>query len=124
MPRYDLQVHPPAPFVDVQITNPVTGESLSLRAKLDTDASMSVLPESTAEDLSLEPMGFMQCYGYDGSESTRPTYFVSLQAMDLTVPLLETVSAPRDNVLLGRDVLNQFNIILRGKELTFEMVDP
>ena len=124
MPSYDLQTHPPAPFVDVQITDPATGETLTLRAKLDTGASMSVLPEAVAEELSLEPMGRIYCYGYDGSESTRPTYFVSLQVMGLLIPMLETVSAPRQDVLLGRDVLNQFNITLRGKDLTFEMVDP
>jgi predicted aspartyl protease len=61
MPSYDLQMDPPAPFVHVQITNPATGETCTLRAKLDTGASMSVLPESVAEELSLEPMGRMQC---------------------------------------------------------------
>jgi len=38
--------------------------------------------------------------------------------------MLEVVSAPRSDVLLGRDVLNQFNISLRGKDLTFEIEDP
>ncbi|MFQ5594045.1 MAG: retroviral-like aspartic protease family protein [Anaerolineae bacterium] len=124
MPSYDLQMDPPAPFVHVQITNPATGETCTLRAKLDTGASMSVLPESVAEELSLEPMGRMQCYGYDGTGSSRPIYFVSLDVMGLLIPILETVSAPRHDVLLGRDVLNQFDITLKGKNLTFEMVDP
>lgn len=124
MPSYNLQIRPPAPFVDVQITNPDTGEALVCRAKLDTGASMSVLPESTTVDLSLEPMGFMQCYGYDGRESARPIYFVALQVVDYLIPVLQTVSAPRHDVLLGRDVLNHFNITLRGKDLSFEMVDP
>ncbi len=44
--------------------------------------------------------------------------------MGLLIPILETVSAPRHDVLLGRDVLNQFDITLKGKNLTFEMVDP
>jgi hypothetical protein len=64
------------------------------------------------------------CYGYDGTGSSRPIYSVSLDVMGLLIPILETVSAPRHDVLLGRDVLNQFDITLKGKNLTFEMVDP
>ncbi len=46
MPRYDTEVTPPAAFVQVQIANPTTGASQPLSVKLDTGASVSVIPGS------------------------------------------------------------------------------
>jgi hypothetical protein len=38
--------------------------------------------------------------------------------------MVEIAASPRQDVLLGRDVLNHFILTLNGKDLTFELRDP
>jgi hypothetical protein len=38
--------------------------------------------------------------------------------------LPRVIALPRQDAILGRDVLNQFIVILDGKELDFEITDP
>jgi hypothetical protein len=40
------------------------------------------------------------------------------------LPAVRSIATDRSNVLLGRNVLNRFLIILDGKQLTFELKDP
>jgi len=124
MPRYNAQVTPPAAFVRVQITNPSTGASHSLPGKLDTGASISVIPDEVVEALSLPPRGEARFYAFDGRSSVRQTYYVGVELEGHRTPLLEVTSSARGDMLLGRDILNQFIITLNGKDLTFEIEDP
>lgn len=120
---YDLREDPPAPFVQVQVTNLDTQESQSAHAKLDTGAAITILPESLAMALNLKPRSEVLVGGYDGVGTWRNLYLVSLNIAEFSLPY-EVVASPRDNILLGRDVLNHFILTLDGKAQTFEMIDP
>lgn len=122
--RYDTQIEPPAPSVEVQITNPSNELTRRVRAKLDTGAAMSVLPESAVRALRLDPMGDILCLGYDGRATRRFTYYVTLEVAETPIPMIEVTAAPRKDALLRRDVLNCFMITLDGKGLSFEISDP
>jgi hypothetical protein len=122
--RYDTQVMPPAPFVETQVINPLTEETLQLPGKLDTGAAMTVIPRDIVPTLHLEQMGDVLCQGYDGVETPRPLYYVALEVTGYHIPMVEVTVSPRRDVLLGRDVLNHFILTLNGKDLTFELQDP
>ena len=62
--------------------------------------------------------------GYDENETKRWTYVVDLEIAGYTLEAVSVVAAPRDTILLGRDILNHFVITLDGKAQTFEMIDP
>jgi predicted aspartyl protease len=124
MPRYNTEVVPPAAFVQVQVTNPTTGASRWLSAKLDTGASMSVIPDAVVEALSLPPRSEARFYAFDGSSSVRHLFHIDLEMEGHRMALLEVTSSSRQDMLLGRDVLNQFIITFNGKDLTFEIMDP
>jgi len=124
MPRYNIEVAPPAAFVQVQVTNPATGTSQGLPAKLDTGASMSVIPETIANALALPPRSEARFYAFDGSSSVRHIFHIDLEVEGHRIPFLEVTSSSRKDMLLGRDVLNQFTITFNGKDLTFEITDP
>ncbi len=124
MPRYNTQVAPPAAFVQVRITNPSTGASYPLPAKLDTGASVSVIPDEVVEALSLPPRGEARFYAFDGRSSVRQTYYIGVELEEHHISLLEVTSSARQDMLLGRDVLNRFIVTLNGKDLTFEIEDP
>jgi len=122
--RYETQVTPPAPVVKTQVINPLTGETFDLPGKLDTGAAMTVIPKDIALTLHLEQMGDVLCQGYDGVETLRPLYYVTLEVPGYHFPIVEVTASPRRDVLLGRDVLNHFILTLNGKDLTFELQDP
>lgn len=124
MHRYNTDVVPPAAFIQVQVTNPTTGASHPLSAKLDTGASMSVLPDEVVEQLRLPPRSEARFYAYDGSSSVRKTFLIELEMEEYHISPLEVTSSRRGDMLLGRDVLNQFIITFNGKDLTFEIIDP
>jgi predicted aspartyl protease len=115
---------PPAPFVKTPVINPLTEETLQLPGKLDTGAAMTVIPRDIVTALHLEQMGDVLCQGYDGVETPRPLYYVALELTGYHIPMVEVTTFPRQDVLLGRDVLNHFILTLNGKELSFELKDP
>jgi predicted aspartyl protease len=122
--RYETQVTPPAPFVKMQVINPLTGERSHLPGKLDTGAAITVIPRDIVPALHLEQMGDVLCQGYDGVETPRPLYYVAIEVTGYHIPMVEVTASPRQDVLLGRDVLNHFILTLNGKDLTFELQDP
>ncbi len=124
MYRYDLSARPPAAYLPVRVTNPDTGASVGLPAKLDSGASMSVLPQTAVTDLALEPTGDVLASGYDRRVALLPTYNVTFAVEDYAIQDVEVAASPRRDVLLGRDVLNYFILTLDGKNLTFDLKDP
>ena len=125
MPAYDRAFNPPAPVADVTVANPVTTNKRSnLRGKMDTGAYITVIPERLVISLGISPKGRVWTRGYDGTYAQRPVYYIRLTLEGLVFPTVRCIAADRSDVLLGRNVLNRFLIILDGKNLTFELTDP
>jgi len=122
--RYDVSVDPPAAYLSIEVTNPDSGASIHLPAKIDSGAAMSVLPQTAVTDLALEPMGDVLVSGYDRKVALLPTYSITFEVASYTVEDVEVTVSPRVDVLLGRDVLNHFILTLDGKDLTFDLQDP
>lgn len=112
-------------MVDVTVVHPITGlSSGTLRAKLDSGADMTVIPERLVAELRMIPRGRVWTRGYDSTYSRRPVYYVRLTVEGFDLPAVRCVAADRTDVLLGRNVLNRFTITLDGKNLAFELQDP
>ena len=124
MYSYDTNDKPPAPCLSIRVINPNTQASHSILAKIDTGASISVLPATLVTDSKLEPEGRVRVAGYDGSLKWLPTYTVAFDISGYLLHDVEVISTQRRSVLLGRDILNHFIITLHGKNLTFDLRDP
>jgi hypothetical protein len=122
--RYNISADPPAAYLPIMITNPDTGASVRLPAKLDSGAAMSVLPQTAVVDLALEPTGDILASGYDHRVAVLPTYSITFEVENYTLQDVEITVSPRKDVLLGRDVLNHFILTLNGKDLIFDLKDP
>lgn len=119
---YDRSVYPPAPFVDIRISPPLSPAlGPPLQAKLDTAADISCIPVDLVERLGLLPARTVPVEGYDGIQEVVYSYTVTLEVADARFRHLEVVLIPEKYALLGRDVLNHFYIQLNGPDLTFHM---
>jgi hypothetical protein len=120
---YNKQVTPPAPFVHVSIRPPhERPAAVIVPAQIDPAADLSVIPGRLVEELQLVPLDFVSVLGFGGNLSTLPTFLVELQIRGLE-PVAAKVLASHDEpyVLLGRDVLNRFTVVLDGPNLVLEI---
>ncbi|GIL14954.1 MAG: hypothetical protein BroJett039_01270 [Chloroflexota bacterium] len=121
--NYDAErLSPPGPIVPVILKGYRNPEmTLTLPAQLDTGADLTLIPLAVADELQLPIESSIIVAGYDGAAVERRVCLVSLEIVDLLLAPVKVIVAPIDLIILGRDVLNHFNITLKGKELTFEM---
>ena len=124
MPKYDPAFNPPAPVIPIEVRNPLTGASMQLRAQIDSGTSITVLPASAAADLGLNATGTLEARGFDLTPKRLPTFLVMMLVDGFVILNAEVVAAHRDDMLLGRDVLQNFILTLDGKTETFDLVDP
>jgi predicted aspartyl protease len=120
---YNHQVTPPAPFVHVSVRPPCEGPAgVVVPAQIDTAADLSVIPGRLIEELQLVPLDSVSALGFGGHLVTLPTFLVELQIRELD-PVTVKVLASHDEpyVLLGRDILNRFAILLDGPNLVLEV---
>ncbi len=117
------QLDPPAPFVNVVLRNPATGTELrDLPAQLDTAADRTVLPESMVRSLDLPQVGTMKFGGFGGVMHTLPVYAVLLGLHDLPIQPFKVAAHTEESwILLGRDVLNAYRVLLDGPQLALQI---
>jgi predicted aspartyl protease len=96
----------------------------NIQGELDSGAEILVVPRELVDELHLMPRRVMIAQSYDGTQSQWATYMVDLEIEGYPVSDVEVIALPRQDAILGRDVLNQFIVTLDGKELTFEVTDP
>jgi hypothetical protein len=123
--RYNPSVEPPAPFVYLTLTNPATSERLEkVPAQVDSAADRTVPPATVVNDLGLEAVGEMEIGGLGGKVQTLLLYGVALSIHDCPPRLAKVVAIEGEPwVLLGRDVINNYRIVLDGPRQSLE-IDP
>jgi hypothetical protein len=120
---YLKQLQPPAPFINVALRNPVTGAELAtVPAQLDSAADRTLVPQSVVQGLDLPQIGQVPIGGVGGLVQHFPTYPVTITIHDLPAETIEVVaSAGEAWLLLGRDVINGYRILLDGPNLALEI---
>jgi len=125
MAQYDRSRWPPVPVASVTVVHPKKDlESGPLTGKLDTGADLTVIPGRLLAELSLQPKGVFRTRVWGASWRAAPFVFARLRVDGFEIPSIICLAADREDVLLGRNVLNQFLITLDGKNLSVRMEDP
>lgn len=114
---------PPAPYVFVVVSHPAgTATAPARPAKLDTGADRTIIPTGLAAALGLREVERLVFTGLSGGQVVLPVYQLRLAIRDLD-PILVDVAASdgEPHILLGRDVLNRYRIILDGPNQRLEI---
>lgn len=113
--RY-VDVKPPAPFVFV-ILSKLDGSAIAadLPARVDTGADRTIVPTQLAVQLGLDEVERLTFVSLGGQQVELAVHEVQLVVRDLD-PIIVKVAASDGEpyILLGRDVLNQYKIVLDG----------
>jgi len=99
-----------------------------LSAKIDTGAFISVVPERVTDYLNIYPSEdeVVPVRGYDQQEpELKPIYVVGIRFLDFPYERKHqrVIVASRENMLIGRDILNTLCVVLRGKKRQFDIHD-
>lgn len=121
--RYQDQVQPPAPFVAVTIRNPISGaERQDVPAQIDSAADRTMLPAELARELELPRIGEIVVVGLGGVIRSLFLHPIQISIHDLPQHTLEVVACEGEPwVLLGRDLMNQFRLLLDGPQSFLEI---
>jgi hypothetical protein len=71
--------------------------------------------------LKLYPIRQLQFEDFQANTSAVFTYKVRFTIAEIVIPQIEVVPTGLDFAVLGRDLLNRFNLCLYGPRLTFEI---
>ncbi|MBS7638642.1 hypothetical protein KEJ49_07180 [Candidatus Bathyarchaeota archaeon] len=122
--RYDTSYDPPAPSLVARLGNPYSTGFMEVRAKLDTGSDITVIPHHAVFELGLIPAGRVFVSSVDEAGEWRYTYFLDLSFQGFRFELVEVIPAKRNDMLLGRDILNKLKALLDGKNMNFDLYDP
>ncbi len=111
--HYDVTQDPAAPIVPVRVGTTGGPWETAVPFLVDTGADLSVIPARLARDLELPPMGEMMIEGATGRRTRVPIYRVELEIAG--VALSVQVAGLGRETLIGRDVLNRWTLVLRGR---------
>ncbi len=123
MPAYrsrigSVQFLPPAPVVDLRVSNGSSVEAVE--ALIDSGADATCIPEHVAERLELQPISVLLVGGAGARAEDRLVYRAqSLKLEHVAVDNFAVIGMPIDYAIVGRDLMNGFRLRLDGPVLHF-----
>ena len=120
---YSRSSRQPFPQIELRLASTDSGRFFTgLMAKVDTGADRTVIPQSVLDSLEIAVAGAQEFEGAHGTISTLPLYYVELTIEGF--PAFKEIVAASDRedlILLGRDVLNLYRIVLDGPNGLLEL---
>jgi len=113
-----------APGLELEVYHELSRASATVKMKIDTGASMTVLPlRLITEDLKdPPPYRITDCTDYNGNTTTMPVYLVNLKIYRIPLLNIEVIGGynPRYG-LLGLNVLKKFMLCCNGQKEKFKL---
>lgn len=120
--RYSTKISKRAyPAAMIKFLHPVyENQSVEVEALIDSGASGTLIPESIAEQLALQPMNKTIMKDFQGKViGEKPVYHIKviIDSLEFNVDAAETEGF----AIIGRDVLNKITTTLQGIQQKWEM---
>jgi predicted aspartyl protease len=113
--NYNRQIIPPAPLVNLIIKSPEDPDiAISAPALIDTGADYSVITQEIFEKLAPLRVGTVYIENFTGEGDTYRLYSVNIEIHDWLFEQVPVLLGSDDYVILGRDMLNNFDLRLNG----------
>ena len=118
---YDTQFDPPAIVLPVTIGGVVHRRPrIELAALIDTGADVTAVPELLVERLKLYPVGRLQLEDANAVKTVVFTYEANMAMVKEPVKKMEVIVTPYPFVILGRDWLSDYYLLLDGPGRRFQ----
>ena len=114
---YDNTENPSVPLIPLTLET-YFGKKDNAIGKLDTGAALTIIPEKYLEKLELRKSGTAVVADPFSNFQIRDTFEVHIIINNTKFGLMQVIAAPRPNVLLGRDLLNIWNINFNSQNKT------
>lgn len=122
---YSQRYSPPIPAIEIALSIPESDAFIGpLFAVLDTGADASIVPQEYLKKVGAVIVDEANLRSYWGDSQRVYIYQVDLRVNGQLIPDVEVVSDERgQDILLGRDVLNQLCLLLDGPTESLEVLD-
>jgi len=116
--------NPPAPVLEISLTVPnslFSKNYIKSIALLDTGADITATPQWIVEQLQLKYVDEILASGYDGPPKKVFVYSVKIIFDNLEDFVIRTIPTDKKYVMIGRNILNKWSLLLKGRDNIFEI---
>lgn len=121
--RYDPSFHPPAPAIPfgLGLPNEITPRR-NLWGQVDSGADVTLIPASILNEIGAKLADRRIMLGANGTRQQVNRYYVVIHLPTGITYGVRAIATQNDSeILLGRDVLNQWRVVLDGPGETVEI---
>jgi len=119
---YSSDFYPAMPVVDILVRPEINKEGINLTAIVDSGADNTMLPENILNQLNILKTKTAWMKGVSGIRMAVNLYWVFIQLGDFQPIYTEVIGIQNHNdVIVGRDIINQFAVLLNGPAHTIEI---
>ena len=119
---YDSSYHPAMPVIEIHIQRRAGQPSLSLTAIVDSGADATMIPKYHLNHLNVRKGQTKWLAGAAGGRYEVDMYTLAVKIGDQPIQQLDVVGTERrDEVIVGRDLLNQYVVTLNAPGHTVEV---
>jgi predicted aspartyl protease len=112
---YDSHYQPAMPVVEIQVRRRAGQTSAMLNAVVDSGADATMIPLQTLRQLNARKVRTGWLSGSAGERYQVDLYTIAVQIGEYRLIYVDAVGSERsDEVIVGRDVLNQFIVTLNA----------
>ncbi|MBI5144057.1 MAG: retroviral-like aspartic protease family protein [Candidatus Omnitrophica bacterium] len=120
-PYDETNFFPPAPAVNVSLSTPINGQIIKSLALLDSGADITAIPEWIVQRLQLKYVDETSVEGYEGVPTKKLVYSVKIIFDNLGDFIIKVIPIDDKYVLVGRDILNSWSVLLKGRSKTLKI---
>lgn len=121
--NYDTDYDPAVPVVDIGIGRALSEANLVLSALVDSGADATIIPVHYLRQVHARRSRKVWMRGVAGGRILVDLYPISLQLGPLSQEHLEVVGSESDEVIVGRDVLNDLSVTLNGPGFSVQIAE-